>query len=59
MDKEFRFNDGGEQEDGSKRSGYKGQEPDNRVNQRIGSLKQRLTSWRLPAFRWETDPCTY
>ncbi len=32
MDKEFGFNDGGEQEDGSKGSGYKGQEPNNRVN---------------------------
>jgi hypothetical protein len=32
MEKEFRFDDGGEYEDGSKRSSYKGQEPDNRVN---------------------------
>ena len=38
MDEELGFNDGGEQEDRSERSSYEGQEPDNRVNQRIGSL---------------------
>ena len=59
MKEDFGFNDGSEQEDGSKGSSYKGQEPDNRVSLRVGNLWQGLTSLRLPAFRWETDPCTY
>jgi hypothetical protein len=35
MEKEIRFNDGGEQEDGGKGPSYKSQEPDSRVNERM------------------------
>ena len=50
MDKDLGFDDGGEQEDGSEGSSYKGQEPDNRVNQRIWMFVVRTDFIAIASF---------
>ena len=50
VDKELGFDDGGEQEDGSKGPSYKSQEPDNRVNQRIWEFVARTDFMAIASF---------